>query len=105
MRKFQAVSGAGPLPRYLLALVSGALLALSFPQPGISPLAWFAFVPLLSAAAGMPGKVAFRLGVTAGCAAYAGIFYWLNIVLTHYGKLPWLLSGALTAVHIVGFQT
>ena len=84
--------------RYLSALVSGCLLALSFPQPGISPLAWFAFVPLLAAAAGLPGKVAFRLGVTAGFAAYLGIFYWLNIVLVSYGKLPWFLSGALTLV-------
>ena len=98
MRKSQGVSGGGALTRYLLALVSGVLLALSFPQPGISPLAWFAFVPLLTAAAGVPGRVAFRLGWAAGFTAYAGIFYWLNIVMTSYGKLPWSLSCALYLV-------
>ena len=39
------------IPRrdYLLALLSGVLVALSFPKPALSLLAWFAFVPLLLA--------------------------------------------------------
>ena len=34
---------------FLLAVVSGLLLAISFPKPGISVCAWFAFVPLFMA--------------------------------------------------------
>jgi apolipoprotein N-acyltransferase len=81
--------------RYLLALFSGVLLALSFPKPGISPLAWFAFVPLFVAAAGTSPKLAFKLGFAAGAAAYAGVLYWLNIVMMTYGKLPAPVSVSL----------
>ena len=84
------------LPRLSLALLSGVLLALSFPQPGIAAVAWVALVPLLAATAGVKKEgSAFKLGLAAGLAAYAGILYWLNIVMISYGKLPWLVSGAL----------
>ncbi|OGU09888.1 MAG: apolipoprotein N-acyltransferase [Geobacteraceae bacterium GWC2_58_44] len=95
MRRLTAVFGDPVLPRYLLALLSGALLALSFPNPGISPLAWFAFVPLFAAAAGVPEKLAFKLGFAAGCTAYLGLLYWVNIVMISYGKLHWSVSGTL----------
>lgn len=87
--------GRGAAGRYLLALLSGGMLALAFPEPGISALAWIAFVPLFLAAAGASPGEGFRLGFTAGCAAYAGILYWLNIVMTTYGKLPLAASVAL----------
>ncbi|WP_041263011.1 apolipoprotein N-acyltransferase [Citrifermentans bemidjiense] len=87
--------GRSAAGRYLLALLSGGMLALAFPEPGISALAWIAFVPLFLAAAGASPGEGFRLGFTAGCAAYAGILYWLNIVMTTYGKLPLAASVAL----------
>ena len=68
------------------ALSSGLLLALSFPLPGIALLAWVAFVPLLVACNGASPRQAFRLGMVAGLTAYAGILYWLNIVMTTYGR-------------------
>jgi apolipoprotein N-acyltransferase len=77
---------------YLLALLSGVLLAFSFPKADFSVLAWFAFVPLLLAIARKSPAQAFRLGLVSGLAAYGGIFYWLNIVMTLYGKLPWPVS-------------
>jgi len=81
--------------RYLLAVACGVLLALSFPKPGISILAWFAFLPLFAASAGASPRESFKLGFAAGAAAYAGILYWLNIVMVSYGKLHWTVSGAL----------
>lgn len=81
-----------------MALASGVLLALSFPKPGISLLAWCALVPLLVAAAGKTPRAAAKLGFLAGCAAYAGIFYWLNIVMITYGKLPAAVSCLLYLV-------
>lgn len=82
------------IPRrdYLMALLSGVLLALSFPSPGFSALAWVAFVPLLLACGRKDPRKAFRLGLVAGLTAYAGILYWINIVVTTYGKLPWPVS-------------
>ena len=87
--------GAVPGPAWGLALLSGALLALSFPRPALGPLAWVAFVPLLLAIGKRTPGQSFKLGVAAGGIAYGGILYWVNIVMTHYGKLPWLASFAL----------
>jgi apolipoprotein N-acyltransferase len=86
--------------RYLLSLISGALLALSFPNPGISPLAWVAFVPLLMAVAGATPRESFKLGFAAGMAAYAGVLYWLNIVLAGYGHLHWTVSATIYLVGV-----
>lgn len=98
MKRKTAILEEATAGRYLLALISGGMLALSFPRPGISLLAWFAFVPLFVAAAGASPKVGFKLGFTAGCAAYAGILYWINIVMMSYGKLHWSVSGVLYLV-------
>jgi apolipoprotein N-acyltransferase len=80
----------------LLAAASGVLLALSFPQPGLSILAWVALVPLLAATRDKPFSDTFKLSFVAGFVAYIGIFYWLNIVMTTYGKLPLAASFCLT---------
>jgi apolipoprotein N-acyltransferase len=85
----------GTWREYLLALLSGVLLALSFPKADFSVLAWFAFVPLLLAIAKKRPQAAFRLGFVCGLTAYGGILYWLNIVMTLYGNLPWLASFCL----------
>jgi apolipoprotein N-acyltransferase len=80
---------------YFLASLSGALLAISFPSPGLSLVAWFAFVPLLIAMSRKAPRTAFKLGLTSGLLAYVGILYWLNIVMTTYGKLHWTVSFCL----------
>lgn len=79
----------------LLAMTSGALIALSFPSSGLSFLAWMALVPLLTALEGTTPRTAFRLGFTCGLCAYAGILYWINVVITEYGHLSWAVSIAL----------
>ncbi|KAF0220154.1 MAG: apolipoprotein [Geobacteraceae bacterium] len=83
---------AMPKRDYLLAALTGGLLALSFPKPGLSILAWFAFVPLLLALGKKNPRNAFKLGFVAGLTAYAGLLYWLNIVMITYGKLHWSVS-------------
>jgi len=89
----------------LLALLSGLLIALSFPLPGWSPLAWIALIPLLIALEGQSSRSAFRLGFVTGLCAYAGLLYWVIIVMTDYGHLPlfasiplWLLLSAWLAL-------
>nr|WP_279342371.1 apolipoprotein N-acyltransferase [Geotalea sp. SG265] len=84
-----------PRRDYLLAVVSGILLALSFPRPGLSICAWFAFVPLFLALGKNEPRIAFRLGFVCGLTAYGGILYWVNIVMTTYGKLPLAVSFCL----------
>jgi len=76
----------------LLAISSGVMVALSFPNSGLSFLAWIALIPLLTALEGTDLRTSFRLGFTCGLTAYAGILYWINIVITEYGHLPWAAS-------------
>jgi apolipoprotein N-acyltransferase len=76
----------------LLAIASGVMVALSFPNSGLSFLAWIALIPLLTALEEASLPSAFRLGFTCGLIAYAGILYWINIVITEYGHLPWAAS-------------
>jgi apolipoprotein N-acyltransferase len=88
-----------------LALLSGLLLALSFPLTntftGLPWLAWVALVPLglaifPSATASNSPKAgparAFRLGWLSGTAAYLAILVWVIVVMQTYGRLPILVS-------------
>jgi apolipoprotein N-acyltransferase len=75
-----------------LAIASGVLIALSFPNTGYSFLAWLALIPLLIALESASPATAFRVGFTCGFSAYAVILYWINIVITRYGHLPWGIS-------------
>lgn len=89
-------SGVVPFRPWLNASLSGILLALSFPSPGISILAWVAFLPLFYAVKEKNTREAFKYGYLSGFVAYAAVFYWLNIVMTVYGKLPIVVSFLLT---------
>ena len=76
----------------LLAITSGTLIAFSFPDFGLSFLAWIALIPMLVALEGASFRTAFRIGFTCGATAYIIILYWINIVAVQYGHLPWVLS-------------
>lgn len=89
----------------LLAIGSGLLIALSFPRADFSFLAWFALIPLLVALEGQTVRSACKLGFLTGLVAYAGLLYWLTIVMGEYGHLPvfasiplWLLLSAWLAL-------
>jgi apolipoprotein N-acyltransferase len=73
----------------LLALLSGVLLALSFPKFGHPAAAWLALTPLMVAV--MRGTTtmrrAFALGWTAGAVCFAGTLYWLVETMTTFGGL------------------
>jgi len=75
---------------YALALLSGALLALSFPRYGHPAFAWIALVPLLVALAERrpPPMRAFLLGLTSGFIYFAGTLYWTGTVIRTFGGIP-----------------
>ena len=88
---------------YVLALVSGALLALSFPRYGHPAFAWIALVPLLVALTGWNGRApsigagrsaavpplrAFLLGLATGFVYFAGTLYWTGTVIRTFGGIP-----------------
>ncbi len=72
----------------VIALLSGVLLALSFPLLDWSLLAWVALVPLLLVLSRRP----FVTGYAAGVGFFATTLYWLNIVMVIYGRMPLALS-------------
>jgi apolipoprotein N-acyltransferase len=76
----------------LLAILSGLLIALSFPTAGLSFLAWVSLIPLLIALEGASPRTAFRIGFSCGFTAYILLLYWVTIVITQYGHLPWAVA-------------
>lgn len=96
---------SGSLRPALLAMLSGLLITLSFPKADLSFLAWIALIPLLTALEGQSPRNAFKLGLLCGSVAYAGLLYWVIIVMTEYGHLPlfagiplWLLLSGWLAL-------
>jgi len=81
-----------------LALLSGALLALSFPRYGHGALGLIALVPWLVALSGWmrrpghwPGHTASRgawLGTITGVVFYSGTLYWTSATVGTFGGLP-----------------
>ena len=77
-----------PFPRREgLAVLSGVLLALSFPKFGHGAVAWVALAPLLIALPGAAGGRAFRLGYLTGAVSSLGLLYWTALVVIQYGGL------------------
>lgn len=70
------------------SLFSGLLLALSFPRPDLASVAWFGLLPLFVVMERRP----FRSGFLAGVGFFGVVLYWLNIVMTTYGRLHPVLS-------------
>ncbi len=82
----------GSLRPALLAILSGVLIALSFPKADLSFLAWLALIPLLTSIEGRSACSAFKLAFLCGLTAYSGIIYWVVIVMGVYGHLPLFAS-------------
>ena len=74
---------------FALAVLSGALLALSFPKFGHPAFAWIALAPLLVAIThrAQPRRRAFALGLTSGVVYFCGTLYWLVETMTTFGGL------------------
>jgi apolipoprotein N-acyltransferase len=72
-----------------LAVLSGVLLALSFPKFGHGAVAWVALAPLsIALASARGGGHGFRLGYLTGAVSSLGLVYWTALVVTQFGGLP-----------------
>jgi apolipoprotein N-acyltransferase len=81
---------------FALAILSGVLLALSFPRFGHPAFAWIALVPLLISlrpalsaveGRGVPLLRAFYLGLISGLLYFIGTIYWTGTVVRQFGGL------------------
>ncbi len=71
-----------------LAVLSGVLLALSFPRVSLAPLAFGGLVPLLVALDGVPSLHGTYLGLITGLVLYLLSIPWVVHTMTTYGGLP-----------------
>jgi apolipoprotein N-acyltransferase len=85
-----------------LALLSGALLALSFPKFGHPAFAWIALAPLMVAVAYRrhSARGAFALGLLTGAVYFSGTLYWLVETMTTFGGLGTAIAAFAAAVLI-----
>jgi apolipoprotein N-acyltransferase len=83
------------------AVLSGLMLASTFPPLGFEALAWIALFPLLWVLEDKRPHEGFTLGFVAGFIAYGFIIWWVQVTMVNYGKLPgwlaWILALALAA--------
>ncbi len=86
----------------LLSILSGAMLALSFPDFSWFPLVWIALVPYLYVCFTAEGARELVVGHLLFCAAYfGGLLYWIPRVLVAYGGLSWLIGGLALVVMVL----
>ena len=87
---------------YLLAVLAGVLLALSFPRFGHPMFAWIALTPLLVALDSHPPREAFALGLATGVAFFVGTLYWITRVMVVYGGLN-VVSAVLVNAGLIAY--
>ncbi|MEE9234522.1 MAG: apolipoprotein N-acyltransferase [Candidatus Acidoferrales bacterium] len=84
------------------ALLTGALLILSFPRPHLYLLAWVALAPLL--AVSLPRRSrrrVFAYGYLAGVVFFGGTCYWVYGVMRIYGRLSVGAAGAVLVLFVL----
>jgi apolipoprotein N-acyltransferase len=86
---------------FLLSLLSGVLLILSFPNFDLEFLAWFALVPLFYSIDGKKPFQAFILGFLTGFISYFGILYWIIVAVHSYGNVPLILSAFILLLLVI----
>ncbi len=80
-----------------LPLASGVLLALSFPRPGVWPLAWIGLAPWIVALRLGPALAAAAGSYLAGAAFFGILLWWLHL----FGMSVWALAvGVLSFVFL-----
>ncbi|OGP23822.1 MAG: apolipoprotein N-acyltransferase [Deltaproteobacteria bacterium GWC2_56_8] len=91
------------IKRIILAIVSGALLALAFPPFDMGFIAWFGYVPFLYA---LDDKDGGRLkglitGFVFGLSFFLGTVYWVIHSMYYYGGVPYTTSALVMLLLVV----
>ena len=84
-----------------LAVLSGLLLAASFPGPGYSFLAWFALVPFLFALRGQTVRTGLLLSFLFGLVFFCGTVSWVFNSIHVYGHVTLLPASFITLLFCV----
>jgi apolipoprotein N-acyltransferase len=86
--------------RFLLAALSGLVMASAFPRVGLAGFAWIAPGLMLACAHGRSGAEAWRIGYVAGLAQWLALLSWLlQIPVTGFPILGWVAMSAFLALY------
>jgi len=77
---------------FVLPLLSGLLLILSFPRFDVGVLGWIALVPLLLAMRKSSWRTAFGQGFVTGLVFFTGALSWVVNAMHLYGHMPLVVS-------------
>ena len=100
--KFSAIHLTGKT-RAILAIASGASLALSFPNYGLSLLAWISVGLLVLASFQARPKVAPLYGLLHALVFYPMSLSWIAVVVRQYGNVPvWIAAGLMLLIALAG---
>src|ERR1700733_13126708 len=92
--------------RSLLALASGATLALSLPNYNLTLLAWISVGLLILASYGARPAIAPLYGFLHAVVFYSMSLNWMAIVVEQYGNVPPLIAaGLLLLISVAGGAT
>lgn len=80
-----------PRHAYPVALVTGALLTLAFPEPDVWPLAWLVFAPTLYLTCGVGPKRGALAWAVFGLGFFGTLLTWISVV-------GWIAWGALVLI-------
>lgn len=95
----RAWAAAPTVAETLCALSSALLLTLAFPDFGLWPLAWVAFVPLLLVVARGPrAPQSFLLGLLTGTVFFYASCHWLTFPMIRYAEIPAGLANLLLLI-------
>jgi len=86
---------------YILAALSGLMLALAFPHPSIGFLAWIGLVPLFLALKNANLKNAPLLGLVFGLVFFSVVLYWIQL----FGYIAWISLSTFLSIWPVIFAT
>ena len=87
------------LINFLLAIVSGSLLALAFPSPSIGSFALVGLIPLLFALQRSNAKGAALLGFIFGLSFFLTVLYWIQV----FGFIAWIALASMLSLWMVLF--
>jgi apolipoprotein N-acyltransferase len=95
----RARAAAPTLAETLSALCCALLLTLAFPDFGLWPLAWVAFVPLLLVVARRPrAPQSFLLGLLTGTVFFYASCHWLTFPMIRYAEIPAVFANLLLLI-------
>ena len=93
--------GQTPWLHFVAAAFSGMGLALSFPDYGIWPLAWFTVAPFLLTLGGKTPSQGAKLGFVFGLFYFGPTLTWLSNTMIHFGHMPVWLAALVNGLGIV----